>query len=116
MSDEQKAFSEAESIRLPLDFYTPETLVSLFANHVAVQVSGDICRITFYDTVPPLFLSTSDEDLATKVSKITSIRAQAVARIAIELEKIPDFIRILQLMDGIRQSRASKAQDKEDIS
>lgn len=76
---------------IPIEWVVPEDMPVLFANQLLVTHVDGQFLVTFLRAVPPLIFPGEES----KMSLVTSVRAVAVARIAVPPQQIPGFIRAL---------------------
>jgi len=75
--------------------FDPDNIISRYANHMLIQMSGTKFILHFFQVHPPILFG-SPEEIKAKLEKVKSVRAEWVCRIYIPLEKMPSFIRALQ--------------------
>jgi len=83
---------EIIGIERPLEWYVPEGLDVVWANNVAIQHQEEDFVMTFFQVIPPMLLGASKEE----VEAIKTVRATAVARIAMSPTQIERLIAALQ--------------------
>jgi len=83
---------EEAIIERPLEWYIPEGLDVVWANNVVVQHQEQDFLVTFFQVASPILLGASKEEL----EAIKSVRATAVARIALSPTHMERLIRALQ--------------------
>src|SRR5690349_19460864 len=87
MSTDSNADVGVHTLNLPIEFCASDDLTTQFANVVAVQMTDPgVVFLTFYELIPPLVSGVQEEQSAA-LSKLTSIRAKPVARIALPAVK-----------------------------
>lgn len=79
-------------IERPLEWYIPEGLDVIWANNVVIQHHEQDFVLTFFQAFPPIFLGTSKEE----IEAIKTVRATAVARIALSPIQVERLISALQ--------------------
>lgn len=82
-------------IKLPIEWHTPEGLISRYANNIIVQHTPQEFIVSFFETQPPLMLGNSEET-AKQLKTMKSVRSLCVSRIIISPDRIGDFINALQ--------------------
>jgi hypothetical protein len=87
--------SHIGSVALPLEWHFPDDLVGRYANQLIVQMGPMECNLSFFEVRPPVIVGTP-EQMQEQAKKLTSIRAECVARIVAAPESIPMFISLLQ--------------------
>lgn len=89
-NDQQK-----EVVKFPLEWHFPEDVKTGYATNFIVQHTDREFYLSFFDTPPPIILGTPEER-EEQVKKMKSVRAQAVARVVISSDRMPQFIEVLQ--------------------
>ena len=79
-------------IQRPLEWYIPEGLDVIWANNATVQHQEEDFLLTFFQVAPPILLTPSREEM----EAIKTVRATAVARIAMSPIQIERLISALQ--------------------
>lgn len=82
-------------LNLQIDWKVPENIVRRYATNMVVQTGENEIFVSFFETVPPLFIG-SPEEIEQQASKTKTIPANCVAAIVISPEKIPSFVDALQ--------------------
>lgn len=101
---------QTESLKLPLEWYFPEDIKTGYASNFIVQHTDKEFYLSFFDTPPPIILG-SPKQRQEQVKKIESVRAQAVARIVIAAERMPQLMEILQENWEKFQAKQEKASE-----
>jgi hypothetical protein len=91
--------SQPRQFAIPLEFHWPENVATRFANQFVVQITEGVCYLSFYESVPPILLGTPEE-IAAKMEKMSSIRAEGVVRVVIPLAKMPDILNVISTTLG----------------
>jgi len=79
-------------IERPLEFYVPEGLDVTWANNVVIHHQEQDFVMTFFQVISPMLLGVSKEE----VEAIKTVRATAIARIAMSPIQIERLIAALQ--------------------
>src|ERR1044071_7357517 len=90
MSKKRSAKAANTEREIPLIWDFPDDLVSGYATHLVVQVGEHELFVSFFETPPPLLLSSKDAET------LESVRAECIARIVISPERVQKFIDVLQ--------------------
>jgi hypothetical protein len=83
-------------VKLPLEWYEPEELISRYANNMVVQHTPNEFIVSFFETRPPLVLGDPVEQTK-QLETIKSVRSLCVSRIIIAPDLIDGFIKALQI-------------------
>ncbi len=89
MAKKEEDKQKPEGVRIPIEWYIPEGMITPLAFNMTVQAMEDVFKVSFFEVKPPLRTS----EPATPPSKI---RADCVASVFITPAKLPKFISILQ--------------------
>jgi hypothetical protein len=81
---------------LPIEWHVPDDIPIRYATNIVVQRLENEYLISFFEVRPPIVLG-SPEEVATKVNSLDSIRANCVAQIMVAENKMPEFVKALQL-------------------
>lgn len=65
------------------------------ANQFRIQIVEDMYYLNFFEAIPPQFTG-SPEEIAEQLEKITSIKAEGVARIAVTKAKLREILEAIQ--------------------
>jgi hypothetical protein len=106
MADEEKP----EALELPIEWHLPESLITRFVTNMVVQYNGPEFIISFFETMPPVILGEITEEVARE--KLSSIRAECVARVVVATERMPAFVKALQT--NLERHQSIKADKKEE--
>ena len=104
MAEKQEQF-----VKLPIEWHSPEELVSRYANNIIVQHTPHEFIVSFFETRPPLVVG-EPEELAKQLESMKSVRSVCVARIIINPDRMGEFIKALQVN---YQNYLSKNSDEE---
>jgi hypothetical protein len=102
-------------IGLPIQLVYPEGLTGRYANHLLVQVGQREANLSFFEIrLPPLVGSA--EEVQAQAKKLKGIQAEAVARLIVPLDLLPEIITALQeTWDSYQTAnQASDGQAEED--
>lgn len=86
---------EAIEVQLPVEWYVPDDIKTYHVTDMMVQYVGNAFVASFYELRPPLFTGSSSERQK-QAEKLTSIRKQCVTRVAIGVDRMPEFIKAFQ--------------------
>lgn len=81
-----------EEIRIPLEWCVPEELPTHYATNLVIQHTEHEFFITFFELVPPITLGKTPEE----ITRIESVRARALTRVAVSPERLEEFIQVMQ--------------------
>jgi hypothetical protein len=96
---------EKETLPIPIEWHFPESLASRYATNLVVQSTEHEFVISFFEMRQPIVLG-SAEDRKAQLEQIKSVRAECVARIIVAAEKMPEFVKVLQVrLEAFRASR-----------
>ena len=112
MTADRNSSAEQETISLPIEWHTPDNIVTSFVNNVVVQHDERSFFISFFEIVPPIALG-EGADEAIKAWK--SIKAKCVARVAIARDQMENVIEALTKNLEKFKSRMSKMPSDEKI-
>ena len=84
-----------EGRHIPIEWHTPDHIVSQYATNFVVQGTGHEFIISFFEIHPPIILGSADVQRA-DFEKIQSVPAECVARIIVAAERLPEFVKLLQ--------------------
>ena len=77
-----------------IEWHIPEGTVSRYATNMVVQHSEQEFILSFFELLPPIILGTPQE--LEKLDKMTSVRAECIARVIVSADRMPKFIEVLQ--------------------
>jgi hypothetical protein len=99
-----------QHVVLPIEWHTPEGLVSRYVSNLVVQHTEHEFIISFFEILPPLLLGTPEEQQA-RLTRMNAIQAECVARIIVSPEQMPTFIQAMQtVLEKYRSFVASRDQ------
>lgn len=98
----QKKEETLEVIQVPVQWHFPEHVESRYATNLLVQHGPHEFTISFFEAQPPILLTEDDRKRA--ATKIQSVRANCVARVVVSVERMPEFVEVLQ--KSLEQFRA----------
>ncbi len=81
-----------KTIQVPIEWHSPENLMSHYANNMVVQHTPHEFIVSFFETRPPLILG----DIEKHAEQLKSVRSLCVARLIIAPERMGEFIKVLQ--------------------
>ncbi|MGI6375131.1 MAG: DUF3467 domain-containing protein [Anaerolineae bacterium] len=87
--------AQMEGHELPIEWYVPEGLQTVYANHLIVQHTEHEFVISFFSLVPPL-LAGSEEERRAQLDSLVSVRAVCVGRVAVSPSRYPAFVQALR--------------------
>jgi hypothetical protein len=93
-------------ITLSVEHHTPDSVITRLSNNFTTQLAPGGVYLSFYEAVLPLIMG-DPEDVKLKFSKITSIRAECVARIFVPNEHFAEFTNTIQTMHTLLTSNTS---------
>jgi len=97
-------------IEVPVQWFTPDSIVTRYATDMLVQQSEHEFTISFFELMKPVVLGTEAEKQ--KIFKeLKFVRKECVARITIAPTRIEDFIKALQSSHN-RFSASQKGSNK----
>lgn len=85
-----------ESLYLPIELHTSDTIVGHYSNHMVVQHDGQAFFISFYEVSPPVVVG-DPEERERQVKELKSIRANCVARIIVPKGRMQSFVDTLKM-------------------
>jgi hypothetical protein len=80
---------------IPIEWHFPENVKPHYASNFIVQHTAHEFYLSFFILPPPIILGTAEERQA-QAKEIKSARAEAVARVVIAADRLPEFIEALQ--------------------
>jgi len=83
-----------ESTRVKLNFRIPPRMPSLYAYHLIVQAGEEEVTLSFFEIVPPLVISETEEQM--ERLREQGISADCIARITIAKNRFPSFVEAMQ--------------------
>lgn len=101
------------SIEVPIEWYVPEGLPVLWANHLIIQHTeqGEFI-INFFQLPPPLILQASLKEIA----KLENVRATAVARLSVSPAQMESMLNaMITNYNTFRQKETTKKVEKGEI-
>ncbi len=72
-----------------------ETGPGLFANHMLAQNHGDEFHLSFFQIQPPIIMG-DDDAVKKQMEDLDTILAKPVARIIVDVDRVPSIIEALQ--------------------
>ena len=87
---------ESAVYKWPIEWYFPEDITSRYATNLVVQHSEHEFIISFFEVERPVVVG-PPEYVEARLKEITSVRANCIARIIVAAERMPEFVRVLQL-------------------
>lgn len=102
---------EAKAYRLPIEWYYPDDLRTGHATNFIVQHTKHEFYLSFFDFPPPILLGT-DEEKKEELESLDSVRATAVARVAISTGRLQELIDTLQ--DNLNKYQARYGENTEE--
>jgi len=95
MTDEPINNVPQDGRAIPIDWHVPEDMSPVYANQLIVQRTAHEVVISLFSLLPPLITGTEEEQIA-QWNALEGVRAVCVGRIAINPDRYPDFVRVLQ--------------------
>ena len=99
---------DQEQVRV--NFRFPVRMPSLYAHHMLVQEAEHEVVLSFFETVPPIFLAepTEAREARVKMIKEEGINADCIARISIAKARYPSFAEAIQeTLNRIQQAKSA---------
>jgi len=96
-------------LALPVEFHIPDSVITRFANQATVQLDQGGCFLSFFETISPLIVGTP-EQVKDQAARLTSIRAECVARIYLPAARLQEVLAILQTVQSQLTSLPSQPQ------
>jgi hypothetical protein len=90
-----EALIPEEGIALPIEWYTPEGITTIYVTDMAVQHFEHEFILTFWELERPLLLG-SAEEIEETLKKLKSVKKVCKARIAVAADRMPAFIEALR--------------------
>ena len=84
-----------DGISLPIEWHTPEHIISRYATNMMVQYVEHEFVLSFYEVQPPLTSDLFREEKG-ELKKLMSVQANCVSRVIVAKDKMPQFIAALQ--------------------
>jgi hypothetical protein len=84
---------------LKVEHHWGDQAVTRFANEISIQQGQGVYYLSFYEVVPPVIIG-SPEEIAERIEKMKSIRAEGIVRVVVPAEKMAEFANILQITLG----------------
>jgi hypothetical protein len=84
-----------QHLALPLEFHTPESIITRVANQVTTQIAPGGVYLSFYEAMVPLLLGDPDTVKA-KLAETRSIRAECVARVFVPTDRFAEIVSAIQ--------------------
>lgn len=97
----REAGAPVQEIRIPLEWHVPEELPTHYATNLVIQHTEHEFFITFFELVPPITLGKTPEE----ITRIESVRARALTRVAVSPKRLEEFIQVMQ--DNLAKYRSS---------
>lgn len=88
------------TVAIPMVHHWPDGAITRLANQFTMQVSEDLCYLSFFEATPPLLLGTPEE-IQAKAKEITSIRAEGIARIVVTRTKMQEILAAIHSAFGL---------------
>lgn len=82
-------------LRIPIEWYFPEGLVSRYAANFVVQRGQNEFILSFFEVYPPIVLGEPEEQKAA-LDHLESVRAECVARIIVAPQQLLALADLLQ--------------------
>jgi hypothetical protein len=95
-------------VALPIEWHYPEGLLGRYANHAQVQFTEYECNISFFDLKPPS-LTGAPAEQKSQLEKMRSVRAECVARIIVNPDRVQAIIAALQGAVKMREEMRSRS-------
>lgn len=80
---------------VPIEWDIPPSIVTRPAMNIVVQHTEHEFVISFFEVHPPFVLG-SDEEKGAIAERITSVRAECVARVTVAAGRMPEFVEVLR--------------------
>jgi hypothetical protein len=78
------------AIPVPIKYYTPDQIISRFANHMVIQLVENEFKISFFETKPEIRFGTTSESVPKEIV------AECVGAIIVTPDRVPKFIEAMQ--------------------
>ena len=91
----KNAIQAVEKQQFPVEWYTPDDIKTYHATDMTVSFTGHDFVVSFFEVRPPLILGSMSERRA-QSKEIKSVRKQCVSRIAVNVDRMPAFIKAFQ--------------------
>ena len=91
----KKTTLQALERTIPVEWYTPDEIKTYHATDMTVSFTGHDFVVSFFELRPPLILGSVSERIA-QSKEIKSVRKQCVSRIAVNVDRMPAFIKAFQ--------------------
>ena len=89
-----------QSHYLPIEYVVSEGVATRLATNMTVQADVGGVYLSFYESVPPLFLGTPDQ-VQEKLAKIGAVKAECFARIFIPGPRLAEFLDALKPLKDV---------------
>ena len=84
-----------KGLQVPVEWYTPDEIKTYHATDMTVSFTGHDFVVSFFEVRPPVILGSMSERIA-QSKVIKSVRKQCVTRVAVNVDRLPAFIKALQ--------------------
>jgi hypothetical protein len=88
-----------QQIALPLEFHTPDSVITRLANQMTTQVAAGGVYLSFYEAMVPILLGDPDE-VKHRLQAMKSIRAECIARVFIPAERFAEIANAIQAIQN----------------
>lgn len=108
IQDERKTqVVSSKEARVPIKWNIPDTIHSVYASNVLVQLMENEFRLSFFETKPPIRLNETDP-------LVREVRADCVASVILHPKKVLSLINALKQQLKLFAEREQKQQQKLD--
>ena len=80
---------------VPVEWYIPEHIKTYYVTDMTVQFTGHDFVVSFFELRPPVILGSISERME-QAKRLKSVRKQCITRVAVNVERMPDFIKAFQ--------------------
>jgi 2-methylisocitrate lyase-like PEP mutase family enzyme len=94
MSEKTPDLRQGDLKFIPIEW--PDADVAYYANNLVASCDGNATYLTFCQIPPPLVMAPSEEERRNQLSKITTLKAQPVARVVVPIDALRGMIQVLQ--------------------
>ncbi len=116
--EQEQLKPEVPAMSMPVRLQMSHFVPSVYAHHMAIQVTLDAVLMTFYEVIPPVFSKVPPTDEVVEELRKTGITAECVARITVPYASFREFARVIagtvgQLPEMPAQLEQARKESKE---
>jgi hypothetical protein len=103
--------TKKNAVEIPIEWVFPPDVETRLATNAVVQFTDDLFFLSFFEILPPLILSDTDEEKKAQLESIDAVEAKCVARVALTPDQTALLMRALSQVFDKWQSHRGDQED-----